>query len=222
MPSETVARRIVRWFPLNWRARYEDEFLALLDAAPRGWRTTLDVIQGCVAEWSHEIGERLARTMNATSRFAGGVRLIFLVLLAMALGSAIVVLGNAICSVAAIGLLQRGWILPAGTGSIAYVVGMVFTLMAMYRRRSPPLSTLHPVILALGVLVAGVGTKMDADSRYALLSVRDLLAYMPGVAFGYLVPAALWFRKPGIPSRPEPAPATLGLIVLGLSGATKL
>jgi hypothetical protein len=223
MRSETVARRIVRWFPLNWRARYEDEFVALLDAAPRGWRTTLDVVQGCVTEWSHEIGERLARTMNATGRFAGGIRLVFLFLLAVALGVPIFMLGNAICSVAAIELLQRGWTLPAGVGMFAYLVGMVLTLLAMYRRRNPPLATIPPGILALGIFLAGVTSRMDPSTHthYALLSFRDLSTYMPGVSFGYLVPDALWFRKTGLRTRPEPAPATLGLTVLGLSGATK-
>jgi hypothetical protein len=223
MRSENLARRLVRWFPLNWRARYQDEFVALLDAAPRSWRTTLDVIQGCVSEWSHEMSERLGRVMNATSRLAGGVRLLFWFTLLMALGLPIIALGNAICSVAAIRLLLRGWTLPAGAGTLAHVAGMALTLVAMYRRRNVGLASIPPGILLLGILVAGVVGKMDPATHphYALLSARDLFTYVPGVAFGYLVPDALWLRTPAVRTRPEPAPATLGLTVLGLSGATK-
>jgi hypothetical protein len=223
MRSESLARRLVRWFPLSWRVRYEDEFVALLEAAPQGWRTTMDVVQGWVSEWGHALSVRLARAMNATGRFAGGVRLVLLVLLAVALGVPIFMLGNAICSLAAIELLQRGWTLPAGVGTLAYLVGLVLTLMAIYRRRNPPLGTVPPGILALGIFLAGVTSRMDPSTHthYALLSFSDLMTYMPGASFGYLVPDALWFRRAGLRTRPEPAPATLGLTVLGLSGATK-
>ena len=219
MRSETFARRLVRWFPLNWRARYEDEFVALLEAAPRGWRTTLDVVQDCIAEWSHEIGERLVRVVNATGRFAAGARLVILLLFGVALFIPAVVAGNAVCSVIALGLLSAGWTLPASLGILAYLLGAVFSVLAMYQSRK--LTILPPAILVAGIILTGVLVKMDRVSHHvALLSLDDLISFIPGIALGYLVPLA-WFRTPGLPTRPEPAPATVGLTVLGLSGATK-
>lgn len=48
--SERRAARLLRWYPRAWRARYGDEFTALLIAEfaerPRSWRRGLDVARG--------------------------------------------------------------------------------------------------------------------------------------------------------------------------------
>lgn len=80
---------------------------------------------------------------------------------------------------------------------------------------------LPPAVLIMGIILAGVLVKMDRASHHVvLLSFDDLTSFVPGMALGYLVPTA-WFRIPGMKTRPEPAPASANLIVLGLSGATK-
>ena len=48
---ESLARRIVRSHPRAWRARYEQEMLALLEASPGHWRTVVDLARGCASEW---------------------------------------------------------------------------------------------------------------------------------------------------------------------------
>lgn len=47
-----VARRLVRLYPPAWRARYEQEFLALLDAhEPPTWRDGIDILGAAGREW---------------------------------------------------------------------------------------------------------------------------------------------------------------------------
>ena len=49
--SKRLARHLVRLYPRVWRARYEDEFVALLEARDLGWRELLDVGRGAGREW---------------------------------------------------------------------------------------------------------------------------------------------------------------------------
>jgi len=47
-----VARRLVRFYPRKWRTRYEQEFLALLDAhEPLTWRDGMDILGAAGREW---------------------------------------------------------------------------------------------------------------------------------------------------------------------------
>jgi hypothetical protein len=57
-----VARRLVRLYPAAWRARYEQEFLALLDAhEPLTWRDGIDILGAAGREWGRAIGHWSAR-----------------------------------------------------------------------------------------------------------------------------------------------------------------
>lgn len=51
--AERRARRLLRWYPQRWRARYGDEFTQLLiddiNERPCSWRRTLDVAQSGLA-----------------------------------------------------------------------------------------------------------------------------------------------------------------------------
>ena len=40
--------RLLRLYPRSWRERYEDEMLALLDAASIGWRGQVDLVRGAL------------------------------------------------------------------------------------------------------------------------------------------------------------------------------
>ena len=47
-----LARGLVRLYPSAWRARDEDEFLALLDARePLTWRDAIDIVGAAGREW---------------------------------------------------------------------------------------------------------------------------------------------------------------------------
>ncbi len=41
-------KRLLRLYPRAWRARYQAEVRALLDASPGGWRDALDLIVGAI------------------------------------------------------------------------------------------------------------------------------------------------------------------------------
>lgn len=43
-----VARFFVRLYPASWRERYGEEFEALIEDSPPGWRATFDVVKGAV------------------------------------------------------------------------------------------------------------------------------------------------------------------------------
>lgn len=51
--ADRRARRLLRWYPRRWRARYGDEFAQLLiddiSDRPHSWRRTLDVAQSGLA-----------------------------------------------------------------------------------------------------------------------------------------------------------------------------
>lgn len=50
--TRDLARHFVRFYPRAWRARYEEEFVALLEArSDIDWRIALDVSLGAAREW---------------------------------------------------------------------------------------------------------------------------------------------------------------------------
>jgi len=65
--STRFARQLVRLYPRAWRARYEEEFVALLEARELGLRDVLDVGRGASREWlrSTWIGRALALAFDA-------------------------------------------------------------------------------------------------------------------------------------------------------------
>jgi hypothetical protein len=65
--SPRLVRRLVRLYPRAWRARYEEEFVALLDARDLGWRELIDIGRCAGREWLRLtwIGRALAFTLEA-------------------------------------------------------------------------------------------------------------------------------------------------------------
>jgi len=57
MPSETLARRLVRLYPRRWRERYETEMLALIDDTGLDARRSFDVAWGAGREWVRTVVE---------------------------------------------------------------------------------------------------------------------------------------------------------------------
>ena len=49
--SSRLVRRLVRLYPRAWRERYEEEFVALLDARDLGWRELIDIGRCAAREW---------------------------------------------------------------------------------------------------------------------------------------------------------------------------
>jgi hypothetical protein len=50
MPSDRIARALLRLYPREWRARYGDEFLALIADSGLSWREGADVIAAATVE----------------------------------------------------------------------------------------------------------------------------------------------------------------------------
>ncbi len=48
-----TGRRLVRFYPRAWRARYEDEFLALLEALPGTRHDRVDLLRGALDAYLH-------------------------------------------------------------------------------------------------------------------------------------------------------------------------
>jgi hypothetical protein len=51
MNANWLAKRVVRLYPRTWRARYEEELLALLEQGHVRWRDALDLARGATWEW---------------------------------------------------------------------------------------------------------------------------------------------------------------------------
>ena len=54
--NAAMIRRLVRLYPRNWRDRYEDEFVALLEQQPATFRAYADVALGAVIARCRAIG----------------------------------------------------------------------------------------------------------------------------------------------------------------------
>ena len=53
MTTGGVARALVRLYPRRWRARYEDEMLALIGETPLTLSALVDLVAGAAREWIH-------------------------------------------------------------------------------------------------------------------------------------------------------------------------
>src|SRR6188474_3591315 len=49
--ARRVARRLLRWYPKPWRARYGIEMRELVDEMPVRWRQVGDLAIGAAREW---------------------------------------------------------------------------------------------------------------------------------------------------------------------------
>jgi hypothetical protein len=54
--NEPFARQLIRLYPARWRARYGDEFCALLETYPRSLSTIVDVVAGALREHLRSAG----------------------------------------------------------------------------------------------------------------------------------------------------------------------
>jgi hypothetical protein len=58
--GERLPRGLLRLYPCDWRERYGDEFLALIDEFGLTWRSAADIVRAAAAERTHRL-VRLAR-----------------------------------------------------------------------------------------------------------------------------------------------------------------
>jgi hypothetical protein len=67
-----IARRIVRLYPRAWRARYEDEMLALVEQSAPRWRDVGDLARGSAREWTVMSGRTRTAVAVALALAASG------------------------------------------------------------------------------------------------------------------------------------------------------
>ncbi|HKV99380.1 MAG TPA: hypothetical protein VJN96_06140 [Vicinamibacterales bacterium] len=180
----SVARKFVRLYPRAWRERYEEEFVALLDA--RGdltWLDTVDILGAAGREWARAIGHWSARE-PADELQAPRRQTIFDLVVIGLTASALELIARAIAGV------LHGWTFGGGLGSLMFVQAAVALRCAFtYRRATKRL--LHVgerelVVWLTVILAAAVLAHLD-PSRSPLMVDPSWLRLFLGPAFNLYV-----------------------------------
>ncbi len=172
---------LIRLYPARWRARYGDEFEAILDERPLGPFDVADILLGALdarlwlrghgGDIEHERGFTMTLRIGGFAAILGAA----LVSLALFLGSGtLVIIDDVVLS-----LLML-------TGSLALLVALA-GLSAFQARIHPRLSWAAFTLLAAGMVastVAILGLALDADGFYAVLMLGFFTAVIGSVLFG--------------------------------------
>ncbi len=172
---------LIRLYPARWRARYGDEFEAILEERPLGPFDVADIVLGALdarlrlrghgADITHGRGFTMSLRIGGIAAIVGAA----LVSLALLLGSG--ALGRIDGVVLSLLLL---------TGSLALLVALA-GLSAFQARIHPRLSWAAFTLLAAGMVastVAILGLALDADGFYAVLMLGFFTAVVGSVLFG--------------------------------------
>jgi hypothetical protein len=147
--SMRPAATLLRLYPARWRARYGDEFAALLEERPLGPYDVADILLGALDAHLH------LRGLGAASQHAKGFAM------SLRIGGYAAVLGGILWFVglaAASALKDAGsvFILALAAGSAALLVALV-GLSSFQARRYPRLVWASFVVPALGAVASVVG-----------------------------------------------------------------
>lgn len=189
--NETWWRALLKLYPVAWRRRYEEEFLATFGALPLSWRRSLDLIAGALdAHLRQEFGPALGdyHMIRRLRLIAAAGALLSLLLIGLSLTSAVLAEEDMEFLV----LLAPAALLPA-----------VVALHRIYRPHAPGLSRLTAAIGVAGtagfVLVTLVGLSPWATAVGALLElVAPLAAGVVGLPGLWLALAAFLGWRLGI------------------------
>jgi hypothetical protein len=147
--SMRPAATLLRLYPARWRARYGDEFSALLDEQPLGPFDVADILLGALDAHLH------LRGLGAASQHAKGFAM------SLRIGGYAAIAGGILWFVglAAASALKEGgtiFILAFAAGSAALLVALI-GLSAFQARQYPRLVWTAFVVPALGAVVSTVG-----------------------------------------------------------------
>lgn len=162
---------LLRLYPAAWRARYADEFIAVLEQRPLGPFDVADVVLGAIDAHLHLRG--LGAASQSAKGFAMSVRIGGY---AAVLGGAlwlVALAGNAINDGAESGAQLLGWVLVAAT--ILTLVALI-GLSAFQARHHPLLVWAAFAIPTVGGIVALLGVAgmvVTGDSDAALVGGMD-------------------------------------------------
>ncbi len=184
---DRVARRLVRLYPRGWRARYEDEFVAMLDGRELRWRDLADIAICASREWM-----RLTIAGRA-------VAIIFEMWLTAIVWSLIVAsIGSAISGVARLALgIESTLTLPFLTMDLArsffveipgaVVLGAALALPWLIVCRSADLTRRGPIVVRLVAAAPFLATGL-----WFVLSAEQLTGV---VAAGWILSARVGPRR---------------------------
>jgi hypothetical protein len=223
-----LARRIVRLYPIAWRARYEREMFALLDETDVTFAKAFDLLGGALVEWAHVV---LSRDMASRLLQRGWAKATF----RFGVFGVSVAIGSVVCRGIASRMLELAHQQVPMLVAIPAVVLIPVQLFGLFRLQwNLPISEKTPKhrigrAELLGwfalFLVGGVGQKMQQLTTLGWVSLPggwytrefSLLFGFSSLPFMALVPHVLdpWFyratgqhifgsgrRKPNVPVRP--------------------
>lgn len=148
---------VMRLFPSTWRIRYGEEFLALLEDQPSGWRRSLDIGRCLLrAHLDHAAPPSVEPTLSGGRRLA--VALVIL-------GTGLAGLGFAFFRGASHSAMVRAADVLEPLVMIAPLVLVLALLLAVRRNPDHPLRTLLPTIAADAFLAFSFGLLAVATLR---------------------------------------------------------
>ena len=144
-----LAALLVRAYPSRWRARYGDEFAAILDERPLGPFDVADILLGAVDAHLH------LRGLGAASEHGKGFAM------TLRIGGYAAVVGGilwfiGLAAASALGESGGVFVLAFAAGSIALLVALV-GLSSFQARRYPVLIWASFVVPAIGAVLSIVG-----------------------------------------------------------------
>jgi len=140
--ADRRARRLLRWYPKEWRRRYGEEFTQLLaddiDARPRSWQRTVDVARSGLA--AHVARRHLTRSRLAVSGLILGAGLAAAAILRVAVDPKRQILCPRNPRAACLIVPGHGWVNPAALGvamlGVAAAAGVLLAVvLGPFRRR---------------------------------------------------------------------------------------
>jgi hypothetical protein len=164
-----VTRRLARLYPRAWRARYEEEFVALLDA--RGdltWSDTIDILGAAGREWGRTIARWPTREPADDLRTLRRQSWIDLVVITIAAGLIDIVARSAA------GLFHE-WTASGGPFALLFVQAAVAVRCAFtYRRSTGRVLRVGPRELAMWLaLVLGAAIIAHIDPQRSSLVLNS-------------------------------------------------
>ncbi len=186
-----MRRALIRLYPASWRARYGEEFEAILEERPLGPFDVADILLGALDAQLHLRGRgavlNTGKGFSMSLRIGGSAAILGAALFTMSIVLGIGVVGNVAPIVPGILLV---------TGSLALLVALV-GLSAFQARVHPVLSWTAVVIAAAGAVVATggiVGMELFEDGYWESFVLGVL-----GVLVGSMLFSIATYRTSALP-----------------------
>lgn len=185
---DRVARRLVCLYPRAWRARYEDEFVAMLDARGLRWRDLADIVICAGREWM-----RLTRVGRALG--VGVEMWLTAVVWALIVAS----IGSAISGVARLALgIESTLTLPFLTMDLvrsffvkipeAIALGTAFAAPRLIFGRSADGTSRWPIVIRLAIvtpfIIASLSFALTAEQLTGVVAAGWILSGRVGPRHG--------------------------------------